>query len=914
MIKSIILCAGTSLLAMTASSANAQSSPPTDSAPSGALAPAPSDTGSPDDNDIIVTGIRASQQASIQAKRESAVIADIISAEDIGKFPDKNVAEALQRVPGVVINREFGEGERVSLRGTAPNLTKTLVNGHGIATADWFILDQLSATRSFNYLTLPAEIVGQIDVFKSPQADVEEGGIGGTIDVHTRHPLDLPRWSLNASAQAVYSQRSDKFDPQASGLVSWKNDAETFGVLIGGVYQKRRIRRDGVEVLGYQPVITGGTSAQIPSLIGSALFQQNRERYGGNVELQFKPTDRLEIVATGLYSRFNASNFNQNYLAWTANALGGGGTLTNATVQDGTVVKGTVTSSGGGTTGRAVVYDAIYRDAYAETYFGDLDLTFHTGSDGTLHLKGGYTKANGATANQPFYEGGASGGFNFDITGRIPQVSFNGVDPTDPNALAFDFASLHRVGNRDKEKYAYLDFEQPLSGPFASFKVGAKYTDHDREAYFLATTYGSFFVPLGDATNGVGCGGRPCVSGDFSGGTLPGNFLSNIALPGTLTNYFNIDTTKLRDILNGQPAANRARILNPPENYSINEKTYGGYAMVKIGEPNVTIYHANVGLRVIRTEQTSSGNQLGVPLSTPGAVDNLFGVYLPITVRRSYTDILPAINVWLDLSDQLVLRFGAGRSVARPDYTDIVPRVSLNPGTLTGDGGDPRVNRYQSDDYNTSLEFYPDRETIFAAAVYYKNIANYIVNRTDQELFPVQTSTPNLSRCTQAPGFSTANPLYNCLFDINRRSDGAGGHNFGVELQVSRRLFGPFGAIVNYTYSDASSDRGDPIPGNSKHSLNVTGYFENDWLSVRASYNYRSAFFINIDRNSQLNQTGTDSLDASANLKITDNIALTADAVNLTNTKIRQYSGTETRFRALYDNGRIFYGGVRVKF
>jgi iron complex outermembrane recepter protein len=857
-----------------------------------------------DGEDIVVTGYRASLQASIQAKRDAPVIADIISAEDIGKFPDKNVAEALQRVPGVVINRVFGEGERVSLRGTAPNLTKTLVNGHGIATADWFIEDQLAATRSFNYLTLPAEIVGQLDVYKSPQADVEEGGIGGTINVHTRHPLDLPRWSLNASVQAAYTERSDKFDPQASGILSWKNDAETIGLLVGGVYQKRRIRRDGVEVLGYQDVAVAGQTAQIPSLIGSALFQQDRERYGGNVELQIKPSDSLEIVATGLYSRFNATNFNQNYLAWTANALGGGGTLTNPTVADATVVKGTVTSVPGG---RAVVYDSIYREAYAETASGDLDLTWHTAGDGVLHLKGGYTRARGKTENQPFYEGGAPGSFTFDITGRVPQVTFTGVSPTSPNALAFDFASLHKVGNSDKEKYVYADFEQPVGGPISSIKVGGKYTDHDRNAYFDATTYGSFFVPL--TTNG--CGGRPCQSSDFAGGSLPDDFLDNIALPGTLTNYFNVDTGKLQQILFSQPAANRARVANPPENYAINEKSYGGYVMVKVGEPQVQKLHANIGLRVIHTEQTSSGNLLGVPAGSPGAIDNPFGTYAPVTVKRNYTDFLPAVNVWFDLNPQTVLRFGAGRSIARPDYTDIVPRVSLNPGTLTGDGGDPSVNRYESDDYNLSLEYYPDRETIFAAALYYKNIASYIVNRTVQETFPVQTTTPNLSRCAVV---NAGQQLYNCLFDINRRSNGSGGRNFGVELQASRRIIGPFGAMLNYTYSDAKSDSGDPIPGNSKHALNLTGYFENDWLSLRASYTYRSKFFINIDRASPLNQGKTESLDASASLKITDYLSLTADAVNLTNAKIYQYAGTETRYRALYDNGRIFYAGFRVKF
>ena len=135
-------------------------------------------------------------------------------------------------------------------------------------------------------------------------------------------------FSVSGSAQAVYSERSDKFDPQASALVSWKNADETFGVLVGGVYQKRRTRRDGVEILGYTATTVAGQMVQVPSLIGSALFEQKRERYGGNIELQFKPSDTLEIVATGLYSRFNADNFNRNFMAWGSNALGGGGTLT----------------------------------------------------------------------------------------------------------------------------------------------------------------------------------------------------------------------------------------------------------------------------------------------------------------------------------------------------------------------------------------------------------------------------------------------------------------------------------------------------------------------------------------------------------------------------------------------------------
>jgi iron complex outermembrane recepter protein len=889
-----LLAGAASLIALTAFPAIARAQD------EGAAAAAATDEASEDE--IVVTGIREALRASIDAKRQSDVVAEVITAEDIGKFPDKNVAEALQRVPGIVINREFGEGERVSLRGTAPNLTKTLVNGHAIATADWFVLEQLAATRSFNYLTLPSEIVGRLDVYKSAQADVEEGGIGGTINVHTRNPLDLKPMTFSASVQMVHSELRNSWDPQASGLLSWKNDAETFGILVGAVYQKRDIRRDGVEVLGYfNPAGDPAGDALVPSLIGSALFLQERERYGGNIGVQLRPSDALEINLTGLYSKFGADNFNQNYLAWGTQALGGGGTLSNATVRNGTVVSGRIDSTPGG---RAVVYDAIDRKAFAETWSGDFDLVWHPSDRGTLHAKVGYTEAHGDTTSQPFYEGGAPGGFTFDISGRTPQVTFIGVDPTDPSDLVFDFGSLHQITNTDKEKYAYLDYEHEVDlGVINAFKVGLKYIDHDRVTSFLATTYGGFFLPL--LANG--CGG-PCDSTDFAGPLTPGNFLDDVALPGTLTRFWQVDRKKLEDIYFGLPENVRARILNPPENYAINEKAYGGYVMARFGGET---WRGNAGLRVVRTQQTSVGNQIGVPPG-PGTInDNAFGVFRPISVERSYTDFLPSLNVAFDLDPTLVLRLAAGRVMARPDYTDIVPRVNLNPGSLTAAGGDPLVDPYRANQLDASLEWYPDRDTIFAAAIYYKDVESYISDTISQERFPVQTANPNLSRCTL---ISAPNNLYDCLFDVNRRANGPGGSNKGFEIQASRAIWGGFGAVVNYTYSDAKIKGGDPVPGNSKHALNVSGYFENDLLSARLSYNYRSAFFITIDRAAPLNQAATESLDASLSVNVTRNIALTADAINLTNEKIRQFSGTSDRFRAIYDNGRQFYVGARFRF
>ncbi|WP_447953862.1 TonB-dependent receptor [Sphingopyxis chilensis] len=854
------------------------------------------------ESEIVVTGIRGSLREAIDAKRDLSVIADVVTAEDVGKFPDKNVAEALQRVPGIVVNREFGEGERVSLRGTAPNLTKTLLNGHSVATADWFILDQVASTRSFNYLTLPAEIIGRLEVYKSPQADVEEGGVGGTINVITRNPLDLDPLTLSASVQAAYSDLSGKVDPQVSGLVSWKNDDETFGVLVGAIYQKRRTRRDGLEIFGYRSFPVGGGDALVPTLIGSTLFEQDRERYGANIGIQFRPSDALEINITGLYSRFNADNFNQNYIAWGEQALGGGGTISNAVVRDGVAVSGDIASANGGTTGFGVVYDAIDRQAVAKTVSADFDLTYRPTDSLSVHFKAGWTKANGDTSNENFIEFAGPGAFSYDLTSGRPEVSFANPDPLNPLGIRPDFGRIQSVTNEDEEKYFYLDLEKQVEwGPLTALKFGLKYTDHDRVAERFATNGGVF-------TPGLTCDGAPCTSADFAtGGGMPGDFLGNIASPGTLTDYWRVDPAKLRAIYGASTSPANDRFLVPGNAYSINEKAWGGYGLAKFGGEG---WRGNVGVRVIETKQTSDGFIIG---GANPEFTNPFGGFTPSRAKRSYTDILPSANLSVDLSDQVVLRFAAGKTVTRPDFVDITPGVDLNGTLLTGRGGDPNLDPYRANQYDLSIEFYPDRETIVALAAFYKDIQSYIVNTTSTEILPsvfVPGSEP--AGCVAAPG---ANPnLFDCPYQINRRSNGDGGRNQGFEFQVSRPIWGGFGAVVNYTYSDAKANNGDPIPGNSKHSLNLTGYYENDLVSARLSYNYRSKFFIDIDRAAPLNQASLASLDASVSVNVTDNIALTADAVNLTNEKIEQYSGTRDRPRAIYDNGRIFYVGARLKF
>ena len=848
--------------------------------------------------EVVVTGIRASLQQSLETKRNAVGVVDAITAEDVGKFPDKNLAEALQRVPGIVINREFGEGERVNLRGTAANLTRTLLNGHALATADWFILDQLSTTRSFNYLMLPSDIIGQVVVSKTPTADLEEGGIGGVINVVTRKPLDLKPMETYLSVQGAYTELSDEFDPQASGLFSWKNESETVGFLVAGLYQERNIRRDGVEVLGYFDADPGANTLLAPALIGSALFQQERIRTGGNFVLQFAPNDAVDVEVNGLYSKFDADNINENFLAWGVRAIGNGGTLTNTTIVDDTAVAGRISSANGGVSDFGVVYDAIDRFATAETRSIDVDTNYRPTDDWKLHFKVGYTDAEGNTDSQPFVEFGAPAVFDYDLRGRAPQVTFvpNGVgvtvDPTDPADLQFIFSSLHQILNNDDETYVYADAERKLDvGVFDSLKFGAKYADHGRELIFNATTYGGFHVPI-NAT--------PATT--FADGPTPSDFLDGIASSGTLTNYWQIDRGAVESILFNNLATGPGRVFYPQQNFSVDETAYAGYLM---GNMSGEGWRGNIGLRYVRTEQTSGGNVVG-----GGAIANPFGNYDPISIDRTYNDVLPSLNLAFDLSSDVILRVAAARVMARPDFTDIAPRVSLNPGALTGQSGNPNIDPYRASQWDVSLEWYPDDDTIFALAWYYKDIKSFITDSPVTQNFDVQSATSPALACTPTGQPNT----FNCPFLINQRTNGGGGKVQGAELAVTKPIWGGFGVQANYTYTDASADNGDPLPGTSEDQFNFTGYYENSRVSARLSYTYRSEFFVTFDRSTQLNQDALASVDASVVVNVLDNLALTFDGINLTNEKIEQFASDKFRPRAIYDNGRIYYVGARVKF
>ncbi|WP_421575718.1 TonB-dependent receptor [Stenotrophomonas maltophilia] len=303
----------------------------------------PAATGTPDAttlDSVTVTGYRYAIEKSLQQKRDANAVVEVITAEDVGKFPDKNVADALQRVPGVVITRSGGEGKSVSVRGLAPDLTLTQLNGNYVATSE----TNNEASRSFNYTLLPSNMLSSAELFKSPEARIDEGGIGGTVILHTRRPLDMEANSGYVNLEGTSSDTSHDIDPQASALYSWHSKDERFGVLVGVTQQKRTSRtmeastedyqwygagdardangnalpQDGIHYWWGQSGFnnqTGGNYSDffMPTSVNFAVKEEKRERKGGQLTFQFKPLDNLTLTAN--YFRFELQgDYTQNML------------------------------------------------------------------------------------------------------------------------------------------------------------------------------------------------------------------------------------------------------------------------------------------------------------------------------------------------------------------------------------------------------------------------------------------------------------------------------------------------------------------------------------------------------------------------------------------------------------------------
>lgn len=838
---------------------------------------------------VVVTGVRAALEQSLRQKRNADAVVEVVTAEDIGKMPDKNVADAIQRLPGVNTQSSaggeggFGENDRVSLRGTSPSLQQTLFNGHAISTGDWFVLNQIGGNvgRSSSFSLLPSELVGSIVVQKSPTADLVEGGVSGAINVITRRPLDFKQQlTVEGSVQANYNDLSGKTEPHLSGLVSWKNASNTAGILVQGFSEKASVRRDGQEILGYTPISATSAAAIanpalagviVPTFIGAALFEQTKKREGGAFDIEVRPNRDLTLDLNGFYSKLEAPHQNTNSLAAPANSINSLGLIPiNPVVRNNTLV-------GAGFTRNAGEVDNIYRpDAGGESWYLDFNGKWRVSERFSLSGKVGKTHGVGWDRDDVYYQNNVDGGMVYALNGLSPaSVSYPGGNTAVPGSTAW--AGGGESQSVDKEEYAQLDGELRLDNPtFQSLRFGARWTDHERTAeHPLETRPG----PVG-FTNP-----QPAWSGQM----YPGDFGSDIGGYSGIP-YFKYDGAALGawGAIPGNRLLDYVLRHNWMNEFEVAEKTAAVYGMVDFGGDR---WSGNIGLRAIETRQTTVVNLPGGPTPITGSA---FGPYTPTTFKRTYRDYLPSANLKYDLTPDLTIRTALAKTIARPDYSALGGSVSLNDDALSGSGGNVNLDPVRSTNFDIGAEWYYAPKALLSAGLFYMDLRSIVAQGTS-------TGSYYNNKRETFTEYQITSP-YN-----------TSGRNRGVELSWQQPFLDNFGMLVNYTYADGELDDGGELLNSSKNTYNVTGYFENERFSARLAYNWRSKYKAGVDRGASQHVDDMPSLAASVNVKLTDKLTLTFDALNLTNETIKMYAENEDRPRAFYSNGRTFYLGLRGK-
>jgi iron complex outermembrane recepter protein len=856
--------------------------------------------------EVVVTGIRYSVKASIAAKRRATDMTEVATAEDVGKLPAKNVADVLQTLPGVDTSSStagegaFAENDRISLRGTPNSLTQTTIDGHFVSTGDWFIEDQYETVgRSVSYDLLPSEMVGQTVVDLSQNASMVEGGVAGSVDIQTKHPLDFkPGFSGYVNGGAEYSDLPSKTDPQGQLMAQWNNGA--FGVLALAFYDKQDLRRDAQEELGYaavpgataaawqaaNPSLPDATNALYPTLLGQTLFLQTQTKKGGLIDVQAKPSDALSLDLTAFYSDMEAGNTNDNYMFW-GHIVGPTYVPTALTVQNGTIVSGTWPTQAGAPA--SIVYDQITRPGTTATSsFVNLDATFDASDNLTLDGQVGWTLGSGRTTYAPAYEwqGGNGASYTFNGYTNLATVSFPGVATNSPgvngvNNVGTSWAWNDIDDSVDKETYAKLDatFKQD-NGALEDLKVGMRFAHHSRDGQFTAdegcTSYCWSNMP------------------GYSGGEYPANFQSGLGSSPWGGNIFTYSQGEIDayDAAALTPNTNGARYYWL-DSFSTVENELAGYAMEEIGGDH---WSGNFGVRLVNTLEEVTANLSGGanPLTF-----SAFGPFTPTEIDNRYFNVLPSVNLRFDLTKRLVARFSAAETMALADPSALGTGVELTDTNLTGNGGNASLKPVKGAVYSTDLEYYYGPESMIEVGLFDMDLSSYVDFGTSQGTY----LNSDLSKTSSVYSVFTITSPFNTTAEIK-----------GGTVSWQQALPMGFGVNTNFTLANGTSGDGNPVLGDSRYTYNVGAYWQRGPISANLDYSYRSHYYAAVSESSPQYMANWYNLNAQVSYDITSALSVTASGRNLTNKIIYEYGKNTSQPVAIYDNGRQFYLNVNYKF
>jgi len=878
---------------------------------------------------VTVTGIRASLQASMDTKRNADAIVDAITAEDIGKFPATNVAEALSQVPGVTLDRSIPATQRVSIDGMDPSLNVTLLDGHPVAQAMWLFGD--NPNRGFNYSLLPAEILGSLEIYKSPEARLVEGSLGGTVIMHTVKPLDVPANTVSGDFGVDYNDMVGAHRPTGSVFYSWHNDAKTFGIDVSAQHQEQYTSRQGMENYGYSSVgslntaalASGNTAIQnelnagtikssdmMPNELSASYFQQIEKRNSVIVNAQWKPSEQFETTLSLMYMKDNLNNLNQSTYAWAALRPGGITSLTegpNGIITAGTSIDPNPACAGdtAGNCGQKAITlsDNFARGSTVTTKGIDWQSTYY--GDG-WRLSGDFgvsTSRNPMTS--ALKEIAYGGSFNWNLNN-----GFTFLDPSTANNPAY-WADYGWGGNyatllyKAKDTYAQVDFSKDFDGFFNELLVGIRYASHwesqDENVYGGATP---------ETLSQIGYGGLTNLSGASDLG-LSGSMIQHVQTSGRAAIFGAVLNSP------GFPSLHDAN--STYENtWNVQQQNEAAYAQLNYGNDNL---HGNIGVRLVHTIIDSYG------YNVPGACLSADTWNCPFPTGFGYvgqqstqTNWLPAFNIAYNVTPDFIVRGALSETVAYAPYNQLAPYFEANDTVLTATAGNPNLKPYRSWNFDGSAEWYFNDHSLIAASVFYKDVLNYIVNQaTTESRINGSWTLPGYLNSTGnaqvAAGLCTAAGV--CQYSVTAPVDGGRAKVKGFALSY-QQAFGDtgFGMRANYTYSDGTTAKNTWLPYNSKNSYTIGPYFEQGPYSASLSYNYRSAYLAGgyVAGAADTYIDGFKELDGSVGYQFNKNFGITLNMLNLLNYKYYAYLGSKTQLAEEYVTGREFLLKANFKF
>ena len=875
------------------------------------------------DEEIVVSGYRRSLEEAIDIKRETVGFSDSIVATDIADFPEQNLSEALQRVPGVTIERDKGLGTRVNVRGLPTEFTFVSINK--LATASG------SGGRDVEFDIFASELIQSVTVQKSPTAADEEGGIAGSVSIRTARPFDHSGLRLVGSVEGAYNSISQKVDPNFSFLAS--NTFGDFGVLVSVSKQQRTNRTDSNSGINFRPIsrwtdraganrnqaiavlqrdagitFTDAMKNQIVFLdkVGDRVYQNDQDRLGISGSVQYKPSENFSVALDAFIGSYDTVEDEYDAAGYSASS--------NSTLETIHDFDATTLSDSGIVVLRDVSYTNTQHEFLSKEHINETDyrqfggeLNWEAGNWSITAL-GGYS---GATRTRDYanlkHVAYAPSRSRYTETGgeTIPSANPNTIDMYNA-ASRYLFEAYETSRERiEDDKYAAQvnvahDFELGGFRALKRLSLGGRFTSKTNQRQY----------------------GEEKIQGPTRGSTAYVNVRTLADSPLTsVTDIVGGQSYQARNLNWSQISNDYARSFFRPAGfetpfsdanyYRVKEETLAGYAMVDFEFDIAVPVFVNLGGRYLRTDIHSEGfHQIQNPNGTTGLTP------APVSSEGSYEKFLPSFNAHAELTDNLVLRAAASQTLIRPALTDLAYKRTASFNSFRFTDGNPNLKPTYADQWEIGVEQYLGRGGILSASYFWKKIKGVVQNQLTGVVRDVTKYNAN----------GTIDGVYD--FDVYQPVNAEGSYTVsGIELNAVLPFgmfvdaLDGFGVNANATFLDSSltgqSDLGIPTSpiGLADNSYNATVFYDKGPLSVRVSYNRKGAYVERIERNMYpVYRDAYGQFDVAASYQLTRNFRVELQGINIGNAKTTGYT-MDPSFPTTYEySGSRISLGVRAQF